>query len=465
MENTNERNYIKEIIKLINISDLATFREEFLSYHPFELSEAFNYFNEDQRKKVYNSLSPSEIAMIFEHIDDNVVIELFEEMNSIFISHILQEMNIDETVDILKEINDKDKVASYLSVMSKDIAGEIRRLIQYEEETAGSIMTTDFISVNIDYSVKDAMKSLINEATNAETIYIIYITDADQKLVGVISLKELILARGHEYIKDIMNDKVISVLASTDQEEVAHIIRDYDFLAVPVVDYQNHILGMITIDDIVDVIDEEAGEDYEKLAAVPDIDDMSANNVLQNAYLRLPWLLLLLVLGMLNATLIESYESTLNKMVSLSFYLPLIAGIAGNTGTQSLAITVRSIATEDLSSKDKIVHIIKESSTGLIIGVVASLFALMLILVKVSFSSGDPIFSTSNLILAILVAVSILISLIVATFTGSAIPLIMEKLKVDPAVASGPFITTINDLISMTIYLGLATWAFSQFMP
>lgn len=451
MEKLLDKDYIDSIKSIFKEDNLSKFREDFLSYHPFELSEAFLDFNEDERYRVYGALAPDELAAIFQHMDVDDVVTYFSEMNSLYISQVLQEMDIDDAVDIIKEVDDKDKIISYLSVMDKEIAKEIRKLLQYDEETAGSIMTTNYIEISVNFDVKQAMRKMINEANEAETIYVIYVTDENKKLVGTLSLKQLVLARAHEKIEDIMNDRVISVLASTDQEDVAQIMQDYDFLAIPVVDYQNHIIGIITIDDVVDVITEEAGEDYERLAAVTDIDEMTDNTVVKNAFLRLPWLLLLLLLGMLNASLLSYYNSTLTQMVALSYFLPLIAGMAGNTGTQSLAITIRNLATEELSSGEKIVHIFKEASTGLIIGVVSSLSAF-----------GLVYFMQRDVLLAFLVAISILVSLIVATFTGAAIPLLMEKLKVDPAVASGPFITTINDLISMTIYLGLATWAISQ---
>jgi magnesium transporter len=438
---------VEEIKESLNIGDLDTFREVFLSYHPYDLSLVFQILNQEERNHIYNSLSPAELAPIFVYIEVEDVAVYFEEMNSIYISQMLEAMDVDDSVDILSHINERNMIASYLSIMKKENAYHIRKLLQYEAKTAGSIMTTDFIEIPESYEVKQAMKKLIKDATDAETIYTLYVVNQNRQLLGTLSLRELILARAGEMIADIMTNKVVSVEADMDQEDVALIMRNYDLNALPVVDYQNHIIGIITIDDIVDVINEEANEDYDRFAAVPDIDENIEQNPWQNALSRLPWLVLLLVLGMITSNLLNLFEGTISKMVTLTFYLPLIAGMAGNTGTQTLAVTIRRLTVNKLSPQEKTKHIMKEAITGLIIGCVTSLLAFGLVYII-----------QQDFILAFLVSLSILVSLIVAAVAGSLVPLIMTRLKVDPAVASGPFITTLNDLISMLIYLGLATF-------
>ncbi|ERJ11543.1 magnesium transporter [Haloplasma contractile] len=457
MNERSERTYeltahleIKDVLKEENFE---IFREELLSFHPFDLAAAFIELDDPERYKVYNSLSPIELAKIFEHLDFELVPLYFEEMNTFYVASLLEAMNIDDCVDILNNIEEKKVLASYLSIMNKEIVKEIRGLLQYEEETAGSIMTTDFIEIPINLDVKQAMKKLVEDAVDAETIYTLYIVDENRKLMGIMSLRELILARAHETIGDLMNQKVVSVLASLDQEEVAHIMRDYDFLSVPVVDYQDHMLGIITIDDIVDVIDEEANEDYEKFAGVSDIEDLFESNPFKSAKQRLPWLIALLFLGMVISTLLNFFGDTLEAMVDLAFFIPVIAGMAGNTGTQSLAITIRGLASDDIESIKKLKYIMKEAVTGLIIGLVTSVIAFGLVMIL----KQDPV-------LALLVAIAILGSLIVANLAGTVTPLVMVKLNVDPAIASGPFIQTLNDLISNSIYLGLATWILNTYL-
>jgi magnesium transporter len=453
MELEIEKTTLEYLIASFDIENINEFRELFLSYHPYDIALVFEFTDFNQRNRIYQSLSPTELAAIMTYIDADEVVFYFKEMNSTYISQVLEAMDIDDAVDILSHINERNMIASYLSVMRKEKAFEMRKLLQYEEKTAGSIMTTNFIELPINMDVKQAMKKLIKEANEAETIYTLYIIDPEKELLGTLSLRDLILARAGELIKDIMTTKVISVSADIDQENVAYLMKNYDLNALPVVDYQNHIIGIITVDDIIDVIHEEASEDYERFAAVTDIDEKIEQNAWQNAVSRLPWLILLLFLGLVNSNLLNLFENTLSSMVVLSFFLPLIAGMAGNTGTQSLAITIRKLTINPLTLQEKLRHVLKEAITGLIIGFITAIIAFILIYIV-----------QSDLIIASLVSISILISLIVSTAAGAFVPLIISRFKIDPAVASGPFITTLNDLISITIYLGLATVFINQIL-
>jgi magnesium transporter len=329
--------------------------------------------------------------------------------------------------------------------MDDESAKEIKDLLHYEEYTAGSIMTTEFVSLSANQTVRSAMYILKDEAPRAETIYYVYVVDEEKKLIGVISLRDLIVSDDDTMISEITNDRVVSVSVGEDQEEVARKIKDYNFLAVPVVDFQNHLLGIITVDDVMDVMDEEASDDYSKLAAVSDMDNIDRNPV-SAARKRLPWLIILLFLGMLTASLIGRFEDTLDQVAILAVFIPLIAGMAGNTGTQALAVAVRGIATGDLEKENKMKLIIREAGTGLITGGTCGVLVALVIYLW-----------QGNFFLGVLVGISILFTLIVATLAGALIPLFMHRMKIDPAVASGPFITTINDIISILIYFGMAT--------
>lgn len=306
-------------------------------------------------------------------------------------------------------------------------------------------MTTEFVSLSANQTVRSAMYILKDEAPRAETIYYVYVVDEEKKLIGVISLRDLIVSDDDTMISEITNDRVVSVSVGEDQEEVARKIKDYNFLAVPVVDFQNHLLGIITVDDVMDVMDEEASDDYSKLAAVSDMDNIDRNPV-SAARKRLPWLIILLFLGMLTASLIGRFEDTLDQVAILAVFIPLIAGMAGNTGTQALAVAVRGIATGDLEKENKMKLIIREAGTGLITGGTCGVLVALVIYLW-----------QGNFFLGVLVGISILFTLIVATLAGALIPLFMHRMKIDPAVASGPFITTINDIISILIYFGMAT--------
>jgi magnesium transporter len=392
------------------------------------------------------------MAALFENIEDEEYnYEMYlSEMDPRFASQMLEHMYADDAVDVLNELN-KDQVASYLTIMDDEAAQEIRELLHYEEFTAGSIMTTEFIAIIANQTVKSAMHILKNEAPDAETIYYLYVIDEDKHLVGVISLRDLIVSDDDLMIGEIMSERVFSVSVGEDQEDVARKMRDYNFLALPVVDFQNHLLGIITVDDIVDVIDEEASDDYSKLAAVSDVDSID-RSPLSAAKKRLPWLVILLFLGMLTANLIGQFEETLNKVAILAVFIPLIAGMAGNTGTQALAVAVRRIAMGDLEEGGNFKIIAREAGTGIINGAVCG----VLVTAVVYFWQHD-------FFLGLLVGISILATLTVSTIAGAFVPLVMHRLKVDPAVASGPFITTINDIISILIYFGMAT-LFMQYL-
>jgi len=428
------------------------FRAEFLELHPYDQAAFFGELDDETRTKVYHFLSPEEMAELFENLeaDDEDFKDVLAQMNPNYAADMLSNMYADDAVDVLNEL-DKDQVASYLTIMDEDAAQEIKDLLHYEEYTAGSIMTTEFIAISANQTVRSAMFILKNEAPQAETIYYLFVIDEEKRLAGVISLRDLIVADDDTMISEIMNERVVSVSVGEDQEEVARMMRDYNFLALPVVDFQNHLLGIITVDDIIDVMEEEASDDYSKLAGIADLDTMD-RNPFSAAKKRLPWLIILLFLGMFTASLIGRFEETLNKVAILAVFIPLIAGMAGNTGTQALAVAVRGIATGDFEKENKWSIIVREAGTGLITGSICGILVTFI----VYFWQGD-------LFLGVLVGISIFITLIIATLAGSLVPLLMHRLKIDPAVASGPFITTINDIISILIYFGIAT-AFMSYL-
>ncbi|MFC5588643.1 magnesium transporter [Sporosarcina soli] len=426
--------------------DIRTFRGEYLLLHPYDRALFYEKVEPELRKRIYRYLSPKELAEIFEtsEIDADEYKQFLQEMDTTYAADMISYMFVDNAVDVLKEL-DKSQVVSYLTLMDKNAATEIKALLHYEEYTAGSIMTTEYVTVPQNSTVRSGMTILRNEAPGAETIYYVFVVDDDNRLTGVVSLRDLIIADEDTLISSIMNERVVSVLVSEDQEEVARMIKDYNFLAVPVVDFQQHILGIITVDDIIDVLDEEASDDYSKLAAVSNMDTFDKNSF-SAAKKRLPWLLILLVLGMMTANLIDLFTETISKVALLAAFIPLIAGTAGNSGTQALAVAVRGIATRDVEDESKFKLLLREAGTGLITGLLCAVFVVGLIYVW-----------KHEFIIGLLVGAAILVSIFVATISGSFIPLFMHKMKIDPAVASGPFITTLNDVISIIIYLGLAT--------
>ncbi|MFB4168349.1 magnesium transporter [Virgibacillus sp. JSM 102003] len=443
-------NIDNQLQTLIKNEQTEAFRDEFLDLHPYDQAVFFMEQPEDIRLRIYMYLSPEETAEFMENIDLEDIEPFFMEMDPRFAAMVFADMSTDDAVDILNEL-EKDAVVSFLTIMDKKASDEIKQLLHYEEKTAGSIMTTEFVAIYQTKTAKDTMQYLKAEAPEAETIYYLYVVDEDKKLVGVLSLRDLIIADNDTLISDLMSEKIVSVSVAKDQEEIAQMMRDYDFLALPVVDFQNHLLGIITVDDILDVMDEEASDDYSKLAGVSDIDRPN-DNAFVSAKKRLPWLVILSFLGMLTASLIGQFESTLDEVAVLAIFIPLIAGMAGNTGTQALAVAVRGLANGDYGKQGKMKLVLREAGTGLITGTVCGIVITVMIFLW-----------QGQFFLGLLVGLSIMATLIVATLAGSLVPILMDRLNIDPAVASGPFITTINDIISILIYFGMAT-AFMNFL-
>lgn len=305
-------------------------------------------------------------------------------------------------------------------------------------------MTTEYVSIVANQTVRSAMYVLKSQADMAETIYYIYVIDQEERLVGVLSLRDLIVNDDDRMIEDIMSKRVISVHVGDDQEDVAQTFRDYDFLALPVIDYDGGLLGIVTVDDIIDVIDDEAASDYSGLAGV-NVEEVY-ENPLKAASRRLPWLITLLFLGMATASLISRYEELVSEASILAVFISLITGTAGNAGTQSLAVAVRRLAINDDKEKTIWNTIIGEVLTGLVTGAVTGLTIFLIVTVW----KGNPI-------LGFVIGMAMMCAITVANLAGSLIPMLMDKLGFDPAVASGPFITTLSDLTSVLIYFNIAS--------
>lgn len=431
---------------------LQEFRETFLEMHIYEQGQFYQSLNESQRLRVYSYLSPKELADMFDVIEENneYMQEYLTEMRPSYAAEMLSEMYTDNAVDLLNTLN-KKQISKYLSLMDTESAAEIKELLHYEDDTAGSIMTTEFVSIVANQTVRSAMYVLKNEATVAETIYYIYVIDQEERLVGVISLRDLIINEDDTMIADIVNERVIAVHVGDDQEDVAQTFRDYDFLALPVTDYDDHLLGIVTVDDIIDVIDDEAASDYSGLAGV-NVDEISENPI-KAAGKRLPWLITLLFLGMATASLISRYEELVSEASILAVFISLITGTAGNAGTQSLAVAVRRLAMNDDKTSSFLMTVVGEILTGLVTGIITGLTIFAIVAVW----KGNPI-------LGFVIGMAMMCAITVANLAGSLIPMLMDKLGFDPAVASGPFITTLSDLTSVLIYFNIASLFMNYFI-
>ncbi|RSL32310.1 magnesium transporter [Salibacterium salarium] len=442
-EETREE-YFKKIMKAAIKEELDEFRRLFLELHPADQTEVFLRLEESERKRVYEFLSPEEFAEIFEglEIDEQKAIAL--ELNDYYAAEMFNKMYADDVADFFGELQ-QEHVEDILQAMNKEDADDVQELLMYEDNTAGSIMTKEFISVKASHTVAEVIELLREKGPDAETIYYLYVVDEAGKLVGVTSIRDLITSMSDETIETFMSSRVVSVHVKTDQEEVAQLIQKYDFLAAPVVTDHNMLVGIVTVDDVIDVLEQEATEDVGEITASRGSTDVTITSI-QAAKRRAPWIVLLMFFGLGTAEVIGIFEETLESVVLLAAFIPMVMGSAGNTGTQSLAVAVRALATGTLEKRGFWKTVVREFSTGLLIGVTCGVVIMLLL----GLLYGD-------LFLGFIVGLSIMVSLGVASVIGTTIPLIINKLNMDPAIASGPFITTLSDVISLMIYFTIAT--------
>ncbi len=443
-ENEEMERQFEFLRQLLQADKITEFRETFLDWHLYEQGQFYSSLDENERQRLYTYLSPKEIADMFDTIEEDHedMKDYLSEMSPRYVADMLNEMYTDNAVDLLNQL-DKEEVSKYLSLMASEDVRKIKQLLGYEDKTAGSIMATEYVSIVANQTVRSALTLLRKKAQEAEIIYYVYVVSEANCLVGVISLRDLIVNDDDTLISEMKEDRIISVNVADDQEDVAKTIRDYDFLAVPVVDDHDRLLGIITVDDIIDVIDDEAASDYSGLAGVNV--GAAAETPMKASLKRLPWLITLLFLGMSTATLISHYESLITEASILAVFISLITGTAGNAGTQSLAVAVRRLAISDDKDESFFKLISNEILTGVITGCVTGIVIFLVV--------G---FWKHNFILGFVIGIAMLCAITVANLAGSFIPMLMERLGFDPAVASGPFITTLSDLTSVLIYFNIA---------
>jgi magnesium transporter len=366
-------------------------------------------------------------------------------------SKVLDLMDNDDLALLLDELS-PEKKESLLSGMKVEESKAVTDIMNYPPETAGRLMTNRFVWIRSYYTVREAVEKLKTFAEFAESINYLYVVDEQRKLVGVVSYRDLLLADIDEKINNIMYERVISVSVTTDQELVARMTERYDFLAIPVVDESNMLVGIVTVDDIIDVVIKEANEDIEKLSASGKSIDFDTKTFVAAAR-RLPWLILLLFIGLISGSIISSFENTLEQVVAIAFFMPMIAGMTGNTGTQSLAVVVRGLITHDIEKGVILRLITRELGVGVTIGITCAILISIIAYVW-----------QGSFILGAVVGVSLFFTLVIGTLAGTIIPLILFRLNIDPAVASGPLITTINDIFSLLTYFGIATMFLNYLM-
>lgn len=432
------------IIKTLKENKKAEFEKIMEELQPYDIAKIYEDLPEKHKGRFLLFLKFDVLADLMEELDKEDQLGLLNTLGIEKSSKVLDLMDNDDLALLLHELS-PEKKHSLLSGMKAEESNAVQDIMKYPPETAGRIMTNRFVWIRSYFTVREAVDKFKIFAEFAESINYLYVINEDRKLAGVVSYRDLLLAEPDEKIQTIMYERIISVTVTTDQEVVAQIVERYDFLAIPVVDESNILVGIVTVDDIIDIVIKEANEDIEKLSATGKSIDFETKTLVAAAR-RLPWLILLLFIGVISGRIISSFEDTLKQVVALAFFMPMIAGMTGNTGTQSLAVVVRGLISYDID-KGVITRLItRELGVGITIGIICSI----LIAVIAYIWQG-------SLILGAVVGCSLFFTLIIGTLAGTIIPLILFRLNIDPAVASGPLITTLNDIFSLLTYFGIAT--------
>lgn len=437
------RDLLQNFTAVVHLDDKTKFREHFLKLHHRDRARYLFSLDQKSRRHYYPFLTGRELARLLETVKASERIPYLLEMPISVVSDVLGEMYVDNAVDTISLLP-STQLTKYMALMKPNTAHKISSLLHYGEDTAGSIMTSELVAVTEETTAGEALEILKKQASKAATVVYIYITTKDGVLSNVVSLKHVILADKDTPIAELGRDSVLSIQATDEKIAAARMLRDYNFLALPVIDFEGHLVGVITVDDVVDLIDQLAATRYGRLAAVGDVE--LTDGPVVSAVKRLPWLILPLFLGILTAALIGHFEGILAQVAILAAFIPIVSGTTGNSGTQSLAVMVRGIATGKLKRLSLKRYFLKELATSFIISIACGVALTLIILVW-----------KNDLYISVVAGGALMISLFIGTISGSLIPLIMSRLGTDPAVASAPFISTVCDIISMAVYFGLAT--------
>ena len=441
-------------LNIAHLSDPAfteVFGSEFetlRNLHPSDIAETLEE----------SGVEPSRVIELLLSIGNHKAIDAFAQLsmetqeaclesgNAQTMLRFVEHMDSDDRVDLLKAVDDEVREA-IMPLIAQAERNDIRRLWNYEEGTAGAVMTTEYAMLPRHLTVEAALEQLRLQAPNKETIYYIYITDAQQRrLIGILSLRDLITSRRRAILEAIMETQVISVPHQMEVEQVAAVISKYDLLAVPVVDGDNRLLGIITVDDVIDIIEAESTEDFQRISAVMPFEEQYFKRPLPRLFWsRFIWLAVLLFTSLLSTTIMELNTAVLHQMVALAFFIPLVTGTCGNAGTQSATMVVRALALGEIQPGDFGRVFGRELVMGLALGAALGLMAYFRVFLQ-----------DHNMILGCIVSVALVATLLAANLTGALMPLILKKLKLDPALTAGPFIATVIDAVGITIYFKIA---------
>ena len=415
--------------------------------HPADMAVLYRFFTDMEQKTLFNLMIDTEhVSEFLTELDEPIILNLIGDEPPEKIAKLFQKLGVNDQADILALFSD-EKTQSVLDLLNAEKQEEVEEIMSYPVDSAASIMTTDVFTLHQNIIAYEAIKE-IQKQEKSEMVFYLYITDDDNRLTGVVSLRDLVTTPPETSLMDIMTKNVVNVRPETDQEEVAKIVARYNYLAVPVVDMNDSMLGIVTVDDVVDVIREEATEDFLQRAGAGKDREILLKSSWENVKSRLPWLFASWVGGVLAAFIIGKFEHMLETTVALAAFIPVIIGMGGNVGTQSSTIVVRGIATGRVEAGGELKLVYKELRVGLILGVLYGILLGGFTLLPIIEAPAS---------LGIVVGLSICSSMLIASFVGTVVPLILQKIDIDPAIATGPFVTTSIDILGVTLYFLIAS--------
>ena len=449
-----QKNYVQEILDIIHSGlPQAELAEKLSDYHENDLADALADLTAEERRKLYAILGVEQVAEIFSYLDDAE--PYLKELPSEEAAQVVSHMDSDDAVDALDDLEeeDKEKIVHQMDKVDKDAADDVKLLLSYNEDEIGSCMTTNYICIRKDMTIRQAMSELVKQAGENDNISTLYVVDEDEHFYGAIDLKDLIVARADDSLEKLIARSYPYV---TDHEKINDCIDrivDYAERSLPVLNESGKLLGIITSADVVELVDDQMGDDYAKLGGLTSEEDLN-EGVFQSVKKRLPWLVALLFLGMLVSSVVGAFESVVAVLPIVICFQSMVLDMAGNVGTQSLAVTIRVLVDENLTTSKKLHLLFKEMRVGLVNGALLAVMALGFLGVYIHFFKAYA--WGEAFLLSGCVGISLIVAMVISSLVGTVIPMLFHKIHIDPAVASGPLITTINDLVAVVVYYGLA---------
>ncbi|MBN2273778.1 MAG: magnesium transporter [Bacteroidales bacterium] len=447
------RKFLEEIKELVAANDEAGIFNKLEDIHPADIAAIFREVSKDESLYIYSLLDEEKSADVLTEMDEDERKSLLEGLpGHVIASKIIDNMESDDAADLLGELSEEKQAEILQSLDDVEQAGDIVDLLTYDEDTAGGLMAKELIAVNEEWDIEHCVREIRKQAEEVDEFYYVWVVDNDEIFKGTVSLKKLLISRSNTKIKNILDTEIPAVRTDTSSEEVANIMKKYDLVSLPVVDTIGRLLGRITIDDVVDVIREEAEKDYQLISGITeDVEPTDSVFLLTRA--RLPWLIIGLVGGILGSRVIGIYEGELKIYPEMAFFLPLIGAMGGNVGVQSSSIVVQGIAAGIIDLQSMMKKLFKDFKVAFLNGLfLSALIFIYNMLISDSFA------------LTLTVSTALFSVILFASVFGSFVPMALHRFKIDPALATGPFITTINDIIGLTIYLGIGRLMYGVFI-